>query len=97
MQRKEEFSCLDEKDLEMLFMQRTLQTTMITESDDKLGVFVCTITKREKFFEYTMKFGEEILLMIIDSVSSLSDIIHVIDELNQKLFVDFKPARVLAA
>jgi hypothetical protein len=97
IQRKVAFSCLGDKELEMLFMQRTLQTTMIKESDDKLGTFAYTLTKREKFYEYTMQLDEGILLMIIDSVSSLTEIVSIIDEINQKFSADFKMIPVLAA
>lgn len=98
LQVKEHFSSqLDDKELEMLFMQRVLQTTMIKESDDKLGTFNYTLTKRKKFYEYTAEFGDGMILVIIDSVLSLSDIIAIIDSINQKSFLEFKLIHVMSA
>jgi hypothetical protein len=97
IQRREKFSCLGDKELEMLFMQRTLQTTMIKESDDKLGVFAYTLTKRERFYEYTMQIDDWMLLMIIDSISSLDEMVSIIDEINQKFSAGFRMIPVLAA
>lgn len=88
---------LDEKDLEMLFMQRTLQTTMIKESDEKLGIFNFTLTKREKFYEYTTQFGEMMMLAIIKSVLPLSEVALLMGKLGEKYFVDFKLVSALTA
>ncbi len=87
---------LDEKDLEMLFMQRTLQTRMIKESDDKLGIFNFTLTKREKFYEYTTQFGEMMMLAIINSVLSLSEVASMMGTLGERNFVDFKLVSALS-
>jgi hypothetical protein len=97
VQRKEEFTCLDQKDLEMLFMQRALQTTMIKESDGKLGSFTYTLTKREKFFEYTMQIDEGMMMLILCSASSCSEIISVIEKIDQSFSADFKMVPVVAA
>ena len=88
---------LDEKDLEMLSMQRTLQTSMIKEADDKLGIFNFTLTKREKFYEYTTQFGEMMVLAIMNSVLPLSEVVSVIGKLGEKHFVDLKLVSALTA
>ncbi|MGQ0771376.1 MAG: hypothetical protein ACT4NT_01190 [Nitrososphaerota archaeon] len=90
-------SQLDGKDLEMLFMQRTLQTTMIKESDAKFGIFNYTLTKREKYYEYTTQFEDGMMLVMIDSILSLTSIIPIIDKINQKSFLDFKLLPAISA
>jgi hypothetical protein len=88
---------LDERDLEMLFMQRTLQTKMIKESDDKLGIFNFTLTKREKFYEFTTQFGEMMMLAIINSVLPLSEVASIMGKLGERNFVDFKLVSAISA
>ena len=60
-------SSLDHKDFEMLFMQRTLQTSMIREHNDRLGMFNYTITIREPLSEIILPFYDGIILVIVDS------------------------------
>ncbi len=98
LQAKEHFSSqLDDKELEMLFMQRVLQTTMIKESDDKLGTFNYTLTKREKYYEYIAQFEDGMILVMIDSILSLTSIISIIDKINRKSFLNSKLMPAMSA
>ena len=59
-----DLSCLLGSQLEMIAMQRSLQTTMIKEFDKNLSSFYQTITIRESHVEFICKLDEEILLVI---------------------------------
>lgn len=67
------------QELEMITMQRTLQTTMIKEFDNKLSFFRNTITLRKSLVEFVYPLDDEILLVI-----SKADI--DIKQLSDKLF-----------
>ena len=73
-----------DKDLEMFFMQRALQATMIRDSDCKLGVFNYTITKRENMFEYIAQLDDGLLLVLIDSIQSFSELVSAVDDMNHR-------------
>ncbi|MDH3313532.1 MAG: hypothetical protein OEM28_10365 [Nitrosopumilus sp.] len=52
------------QELEMISMQRTLQTTMIKEFDNKLSFFRNTVTLRKSLVEFVYPLDDEILLVI---------------------------------
>jgi len=72
--------------LEMIAMQRSLQTAMIKEFDQNLGSFHQTITIRESHVEFICNMDKEILLVISNanvdvkqfstSISSLVSTFH---------------------
>ncbi|GKS67428.1 hypothetical protein YTPLAS73_09750 [Nitrosarchaeum sp.] len=57
-------SCLSENQLEMIAMQRSLQTSMIKEFDQSLSSFHQTVTIRESHVEFVCNLDEEVLLVI---------------------------------
>ena len=56
--------CLSGSQLEMIAMQRSLQTTMMKEFDQNLSPFDQTITMRESHVEFVCNLDEEVLLVI---------------------------------
>ena len=64
------------QELEMITMQRTLQTTMIKEFDNKLSFFRNTVTLRKSLVEFVYPLDDEILLVISKAavdIKQLSD------------------------
>ena len=55
---------LSDSQLEMIAMQRSLQTTMMKEFDQNLSSFYQTIAMRESHVEFVCNLDEEILLVI---------------------------------
>jgi len=56
--------CLSESHLEMIAMQRSLQTSMIKEFDQNLSPFHQTITIRDSHVEFVCDLDGEVLLII---------------------------------
>ena len=64
------------QELEMITMQRSLQTKMIKEFDNKLSFFKNTITLRNSFVEFVYPLDDGILLVISKTdvdIKQLSD------------------------
>jgi hypothetical protein len=59
-----DLSRLSDSQLEMIAMQRSLQTTMMKEFDQNLSPFHQTITMRESHVEFVCNLDEEVLLVI---------------------------------
>ncbi len=57
-------NCLSDNQLEMIAMQRSLQTNMIKEFDRNLSSFHQTVTIRESHIEFICNLDEEVLLII---------------------------------
>ncbi|HSA98746.1 MAG TPA: hypothetical protein VLF17_06675 [Candidatus Nitrosotenuis sp.] len=75
---------LSPNELEMLFMQRTLQTSMIRDLDDKLGKFSIALIQRESFTEYVFSFYGGVVLVILNSHAEKDEIIKKILKLLNK-------------
>jgi len=75
---------LSSNELEMLFMQRTLQTSMIRDLDDKLGKFNIALIQRESFTEYVFSFYGGVILIILNAYAENGEIIKKILELLNK-------------
>ena len=72
----ENLNHISTQELEMISMQRTLQTTMIKEFDNKLSFFRNTITLRKSLVEFVYPLDDEILLVISKAavdIKQLSD------------------------
>jgi hypothetical protein len=72
----ENLNHISTQELEMISMQRTLQTTMIKEFDNKLSFFRNTITLRKSLVEFVYPLDDEILLIIAKAavdIKQLSD------------------------
>ena len=59
-----DLSCISDSQLEMIAMQRSLQTTMTKEFDQNLSSFHQTIIMRESHVEFVCNLDEEVLLII---------------------------------
>ena len=59
-----DLNCLSDNQLEMIAMQRSLQTNMIKGFDQNLSSFHQTITIRESHIEFICNLDEEFLLVI---------------------------------
>ena len=59
-----DLSRLSDSQLEMIAMQRSLQTTMMKEFDQNLSSFHQTIAMRESHVEFVCNLDEEVLLVI---------------------------------
>ncbi len=59
-----DLNCLSDNQLEMIAMQRSLQTNMIKEFDQNLSSFHQTITMRESYTEFICNLDDEVLLII---------------------------------
>ena len=57
---------LSKQETEMLFMQRTLQTTLCMEFDDIIGPLDCITLQRETLFEFIFPYSEGILFVMSD-------------------------------
>ena len=83
---------LSHNELEMLFMQRTLQTSMIQDLDDKLGKFNIAMIQRESFTEYVFSFYGGVILVILNShaenniVNQVSELLNGIDAFGKTAF-----------
>lgn len=83
---------LSHNELEMLFMQRTLQTSMIQDLDDKLGKFNIALIQRESFTEYVFSFYGGVILVILNShaenniVKQVSELLDGIEILGKTAF-----------
>lgn len=75
---------LSRNELEMLFIQRTLQTSMMRDLDDKLGKFNIALIQRESFTECVFSFYGGVVLVILDSYAENNAIIKRILELLSK-------------
>ena len=83
---------LSSNELEMIAMQRSLQTSMIREFDQKLSQFNQTITMRKHTVEFVTPLGEDILFVI----SNIGvDVKHLSTALSSMIFsfdaLDAKP------
>lgn len=76
---------LSSNELEMLFMQRTLQTSMIRDLDDKLSKFNIALIHRESFTECVFTFYGGVMLVILDSYDENNEIIKRISDLISKI------------
>jgi hypothetical protein len=54
---------LTSQELEMLYMQRTLQANMNKEFDEKLGTYTYTITERDSSIEFIFPCNREIVFV----------------------------------
>lgn len=59
--------CLSKTEIEMLYMQRALQTSMIRELDRKHGGWNCTVTERDFVTEVILPLGEGLVFVMLDS------------------------------
>jgi len=59
-------SKMNESEREMLYMQRTLQTSLCMEFDDLLGPLNSMIFEREMMFEFIFPSSEGILFVVCD-------------------------------
>ncbi len=59
-----ELSCLSGSQLEMIAMQRSLQTNMMKEFDQNLSVFEQTVTMRKSHIEFVCNLDEGVLLIV---------------------------------
>ena len=85
---------LSNSELEMIAMQRSLQTSMIREFDQKLSQFNQTITMRKHTVEFVTPLGEDILFVISNIgvdvkhlSTALSSMIFSFDKLDAKSVV----------
>jgi len=76
---------LSSNELEMLFIQRTLQTSMMKDLDDKLSRFNIALIQRESFTECVFSFYGGVILVIINSYTENNDIIKQVSELISKI------------
>lgn len=76
---------LSRNELEMLFMQRTLQTSMIRDLDDKLSRFNIALIQRESFTECVFSFYGGVILVILNSYAENNEIIKKVSELISKI------------
>lgn len=76
---------LSRNELEMLFIQRTLQTSMIQDLDDKLGKFNIALIQRESFTECVFSFYGGVILIILNSYGENEAVIRKISELLNKI------------
>jgi hypothetical protein len=96
LKARDSFSALDQKEFEMLCMQRALQIRMNKDTDDKLGNFICTVTKRKNLFEYITYMDEIILLVVMNSTSQIHEVIEVTDNLYRRFIDSFKLDTIMA-
>ena len=57
---------LSKQETEMLFMQRTLQTSLCMEFDDLIGPLDCIILQRETLFEFLFPYSEGLFFVMSD-------------------------------
>ncbi len=76
---------LSSNELEMLFMQRTLQTSMIRDLDDKLGKFNIALIHRESFTECVFTFYGGVILVILRSCDENNETIRKVSDLIGKI------------
>ena len=57
---------LSKQQIEMLYMQRTLQTSLCMEFDDVMGSLNYITLHRETFFEFIFPYSEGVFFMIAD-------------------------------
>ena len=81
-------SLLSEKELEMISMQRLLQTSMIQEFDKKLSPFNQTIAIREHAIEFVCPLNGELLFILsnknVDIKQMSADLLSLVDNFNMK-------------
>jgi len=58
---------LSDMELEMLYMQRALQTSMIKELDGKHGCWNCTVTERDFVTEVLLPFCDGLIFVMLES------------------------------
>jgi hypothetical protein len=66
------FKNLTSPELEMLYMQRALQTSMIRELNYRHGTWKYTITEREFGIELIMPISDEILYVMVEPTANIS-------------------------
>lgn len=76
---------LSSNELEMLFMQRTLQISMMRDLDDKLSRFNIALIQRESFTECIFSFYGGVILVILNSYTENNEIIKKVSDLICKI------------
>lgn len=76
---------LSSSELQMLFIQRTLQTSMMKDLDNKLGKFNIAIIHRESFTECVFSFNEGVMLVILKSRTKTNETIKKISKFLEKI------------
>ncbi len=76
---------LSSNELEMLFMQRTLQISMVQDLDDKLSRFRIALIQRESFTECIFSIYGGLILVILNSYTENNEIIKKISDLICKI------------
>lgn len=71
---------LSSSELEMLFIQRTLQTSMMQDLDYKLSRFNIALIQRESFTECVFSFYGGVILVILNSTEN-NEIIKKVSDL----------------
>jgi hypothetical protein len=72
---------LTQQELEMLYMQRVLQTCMNKELDLKLGSLSYTISGRDSMLEFIFPVNNEIIFIVTNNDLSIQDTVKQILEL----------------
>lgn len=72
---------LSDTELEMLYMQRALQTSMIKELDCKLGRWSYTITDRDFIMEIVIPFDDGMIFIAAESGIKIHNLIPQIHEI----------------
>lgn len=76
---------LTQQELEMLYIQRTLQTCMNKELDKKLGSLHYIISGRDCMLEFIFPFNNEIIFIVTNNDLSIQDTVSQISELFKEL------------
>ena len=76
---------LTQQELEMLYIQRALQTCMNKEFDKKLGSLHYTISGRDSMLEFIFPFNNEIIFIATNNDLSIQDTVRQISELFKEL------------
>ncbi len=72
---------LTQQELEMLYIQRVLQTCMNKELDKKLGSLDYTISGRDSMLEFIFPVNNEIIFITANNDLSIQDIVKQVLEL----------------
>ena len=76
---------LTQQELEMLYIQRALQTCMNKELDEKWGSLYYTISGRDSMLEFIFPFNNEIIFIATNNDLSIQDTVRQISELFKEL------------
>lgn len=76
---------LTQQELEMLYIQRALQTSMNKELDKKLGLLHYTISGRDSMLEFIFPFNNEIIFIATNNDLSIQDTVRQISEVFKRL------------